>query len=95
MESKGLAVFLRALGPAALRPCPQLLRHPGWVPSSVQWGLGGVWWGTAGGPVDYLSEGLATRCRWLGLVGMGGLLPRGGGICAGGVGLFTQKFFIS
>lgn len=44
MESKVLAVFLRALGPASLRPCPQLLRPPGWVPSSVQWGLGGVWY---------------------------------------------------
>lgn len=46
-------------------------------------------------PVDYLSEGLATRCRWLGLVGMGGLLPRGGGVCAGVVGLFPLKFFMS
>lgn len=53
---------------------------------------GWPWWS---GPVDYLSEGLATRCRWLGLVGMGGLLPRGGGVCAGVVGLFPLKFFMS
>lgn len=41
---------------------------------------------------DYLTEGVVVRRKWLGLVGIGGLIPRDG-VCAGE--LSTLKVFIN
>ncbi len=43
---------------------------------------------------DYLTVGVVVRRKWLGLVGRGGLMPRGG-VCVGVVVLSALKVFIS
>lgn len=43
---------------------------------------------------DYLTVGVFVRRKWLGLLGRGGLMPRGG-VCVGAVVLSALKVFIS
>lgn len=61
---------------------------------SVQCGFDNVRREAGQAVCDYLTDGVDIRRRWSGLLGIGGLRPRGGG-CAGAALLSALKVFMS
>lgn len=75
---------------AFLRPCVAAAAAAAAV---LGWDPGGSSTAAAAAGSHYLTEGGVARRRWPGLLGRGGLTPRGGG-CPGAA-AFSPKVFIS